>query len=146
VFRKKLGEEGAREIFLASGELAMKLGAIKPQELKKLHVDTTVQEKNITYPHSAKLLRQMVKKLARAAKKKNLKLKQTYKKESHLLCIKALRYSNAGQSNRRKRQIKRLSTCTGRLIRDIERKINSNSELQEHFAPLLELGKRVINK
>jgi transposase, IS5 family len=146
VFRKKIGEEGAREIFLASGELALKLRVVKAQDFKRLHVDSTVQEKNITYPHSAKLLKHLLQKLRKSAKKKKLKLKQTYKKECQLLSIQALRYSNARQFNRMKRNIRRLCTCVGRLIRDIERKVKGNQELKDYFAPLIELGRKVIHQ
>ena len=48
------------------------------QELAQVNVDTTVQEKNITYPTDSKLLHKAIVKLGQAAKKRNVKLRQTY--------------------------------------------------------------------
>jgi IS5 family transposase len=139
VFRRKIGEEGAREIFQASAQLGVKTGVVKPREFKQLHVDTTVQEKHVAYPHSAKLLKGLIKKLNRAAKKKGIRVKQSYKRVSKALCIQALRYSNARQFKRMRRCIKKLVTIAGRLSRDIERKSGGD----DFFAPLLELSRKV---
>jgi hypothetical protein len=89
------------------------------------------------------LLKALIKKLNRAAKKKGIRIKQSYKRVSQLLLIKALRYSNARQFNRMKRCIKRLSTIAGRLQRDIARKISKHQGLIEFFAPLFEQAHKV---
>jgi transposase, IS5 family len=73
IFRKRIGEEGARAIFESSCAVAQETNLLKASEYKKIHVDTTVQEKNITYPHSVKLLRGMLRKLEKNSKKKILR-------------------------------------------------------------------------
>ena len=70
-FRNRIGESGAELIFKSSYELAQKLGALKKSDLSELHVDTTVQEKNISYPTDGNLLSRVVSKLGKKAKKKD---------------------------------------------------------------------------
>jgi transposase, IS5 family len=142
VFRKKIGEQGAVQIFQTTSELGLQEGVLKPSDVKKIHVDTTVQDKNIAYPHSAKLLKEMIKKLRKVAKKNGIDIRQSYKRVSHIYCLRALRYSNARQFNRMRRCIKKLTTFLGRLYRDIERKVR-NTNLQELFEPLITLAKRI---
>ena len=50
-FRKRIGEDGVKKIF----ELSVKLHGDKILE-KEVVVDTTVQEKNITFPTDTKLM------------------------------------------------------------------------------------------
>jgi IS5 family transposase len=46
-----------------------------------ISVDTTVQEKNITYPTDDKLHKKIIKSCIRIAEEQDLKLRQTYTKE-----------------------------------------------------------------
>jgi IS5 family transposase len=48
--------------------LALRSKALKPQDLTKITVDTTVQEKAITFPTDAKLHYKAIEKLGEAAK------------------------------------------------------------------------------
>ena len=55
-FRERLGEEGAEELLKQTVEVAQKTGLLKKSALKEVIVDTTVQEKNISYPTDGKLI------------------------------------------------------------------------------------------
>ena len=53
------------------------------------------------------------------------------------------RYTRALQLKRARRQLKFLHTRLGRIIRDISRKIEGNTALEDRFGPLLDLALRV---
>ena len=48
------------------------------KEVKEVRVDTTVQEKNITFPIDRKLTEKVIEHCKRIAKKEDIKLKRTY--------------------------------------------------------------------
>ena len=54
-FRKRIGEKGVEKIFKIS--LMVNAKEITEKELKQAMIDSTVQEKNITFPTDAKLYR-----------------------------------------------------------------------------------------
>jgi hypothetical protein len=55
-WRNRMGEERLRTLLQESLATATRTGAMKPSELSRVIVDTTVQPKNITFPTDAKLL------------------------------------------------------------------------------------------
>ncbi len=121
-FRRLLGDEGVEELLAQTVNTAVELKLIKPQELQRLIVDSTVQHKAIAHPTDSKLLETARVKLVEAAKDAGIHLKQTYAKEGKALGHKAGRYAHARQFRRMRRTINRQCTVVGRLRRDIERK------------------------
>jgi len=75
-FRKRIGEGGMKKIFKQSIDLFDKDFIRK--EVKEVRVDTTVQEKNITFPTDRKLTEKVIEHCKRIAKKEDIKLKRTY--------------------------------------------------------------------
>ena len=75
-FRKRIGEEGMKKIFKQSIDLFDKDFIRK--EVKEVRIDTTVQEKNITFPTDRKLTEKVIEHCKRIAKKEDIKLKRTY--------------------------------------------------------------------
>src|SRR5690606_8148464 len=55
-FRKLLGEDGVEELLAQTINVAVELKLIKPQELSRVIVDSTVQEKAIAHPTDSRLL------------------------------------------------------------------------------------------
>jgi IS5 family transposase len=53
------------------------------------------------------------------------------------------RYTHAHQFKRARRELKFLRTRLGRIIRDIRRKIEGNTALEDRFGPLHNLALRV---
>lgn len=121
-FRKLLGEEGVEELLAQTINVAVQLALIKPQELERVIVDTTVQEKAIAHPTDSRLLEVARTKLVQAARQAEISLKQTFAKEATALSRQAGRYAHARQFKRMRRVIARQRTIVGRLAREIERK------------------------
>ena len=123
-FRKLLGEEGVEELLAQTINVAVELKLIKPQELSRVIVDSTVQEKAIAHPTDSRLLETARSKLVEAAKAVGISLKQTFAKEGTQLSRQAGRYAHARQFKRMRRAIKRQRTIVGRLAREVDRKAN----------------------
>jgi IS5 family transposase len=84
-FRKRIGEEGMKVIFKQSIDLFGEERVRK--EVKEVRVDTTVQEKNITFPTDRKLIEKVIGHSRRISKEEGIRLKRTYGRE-----IKKLRH------------------------------------------------------
>jgi IS5 family transposase len=121
--------------------VAHESGALRTKDLARVTVDTTVQPKDITFPIDAKLLHAAIKGLTRLARKRGVRLRQSYVRIAKRAAMMAGRYAHAKQFNRLRRQLRILRTRLGRLIRDIRRKIAGNADLEGVFAwPLSRAG------
>ena len=123
--------------------MATRTEAIKPSELSRVIVDTTVQPKNVTFPTDAKLLNRAREKLVRLAQRHEVALRQSYTRVGKFTLIQHQRYAHAKQFKRANRMLKKLRTLLGRIIRDIGRKIEGDSGREGIFAQLLLLARRV---
>jgi transposase, IS5 family len=142
-WRNRMGEERLAALIQESLSVAVRTKAIKPSELSRVIVDTTVQPKNVTFPTDAKLLNRAREKLVRLAQRHGVALRQSYARVGKFALIKHQRYVHAKQVKRANRALKTLRTYLGRVIRDIGRKIEGNSGLEATFAKLLALARRV---
>ena len=77
-------------------ETAVEIKAIKPAELERVIVDTTVQEKAIAHPVDSRLLEIARHKVVSAAKRMGISLKQTFAAEAKELRRKAGGYAEPG--------------------------------------------------
>src|SRR5881628_1670076 len=119
-WRKRLGDK--LELLLAESlRVAHEAGALRTNDLKRVTVDTTVQPKAITFPTDAKLLHAAIKGLNRLARRRGLRLRQSYLRIAKRAAMMAGRYAHAKQFKRPRRQLRVLRTRLGRLIRDIRR-------------------------
>ena len=142
-WRNRMGEERLQALIQESLSVAVRTEAIKPLELNKIIVDTTVQPKNVTFPTDAKLLNRAREKLVRLASLQKVRLRQSYARVGKFALIQHQRYAHAKQFKRANRMLKKLRTYLGRVIRDIGRKIESDDALKVRFARLLSLARRV---
>src|SRR3954454_10303765 len=95
-WRKRLG--GKLEILLAESlRVAHESGALRTKDLARVTVDTTVQPKDITFPTDAKLLHAAVKGLTRLARKRGVRLRQSYVRIAKRAAMMAGRYAHAKQ-------------------------------------------------
>jgi IS5 family transposase len=142
-WRNRMGEERLQALLQESLAVATRTGAMKPSELSRVIVDTTVQPKNVAFPTDAKLLNRAREKLVKLAKKLGVELRQSYTRVGKFALIKHQRYAHAKQFKRANRALRTLKTYLGRVIRDIARKIDSDPRLEAAFAHLLSLARRV---
>jgi transposase, IS5 family len=142
-WRNRMGEERLQALLQESLAVATRTGAMKPGDLARVIVDTTVQPKNMSFPTDAKLLNRAREKLVKLAKKLGVELRQSYKRVGKFALIQHQRYAHAKQFKRANRALRKLKTYLGRVIRDITRKIDSDPRLEAAFAHLLSLARRV---
>ena len=142
-WRQRVGAERLTELLSETIDLAVREKHVHKSELKQVNVDTTVQEKNVTHPTDSKLLYRAILKLGRAAKQRGIHLRQSYVRVAKRASIKAGRYAHAKQFKRMQRELRRLRTFLGRIIRDIKRKTSS---VDDELATLLTLATRVFKQ
>jgi IS5 family transposase len=142
-WRQRLGEEQLVALIQESLSVAHKTGAIETKDLERVVVDTTVQPKAIAHPTDARLMHRTIVKLVALARRHDVPLRQSYLRVAKRAAIMVGRYTHAHQFKRARRQLKFLRTRLGRLIRDINRKIDGRPELEARFAPLLDLAIKV---
>ncbi len=130
-WRKRLDEEKLKSILQESLRIAVEAKALKQQDLSKVIVDTTVQEKFITYPLESKIILSAIKSIGREAARRGIKLHQSYKFLSKEAAVKASRYLHAKQYNRAKRVINQMRTYLRKLVREVERKALLEGLLRE---------------
>ena len=68
-WRQRMGEEGMEALLQETLAVAVKENYLPIKDLDEVNVDTSVQEKNITFPTDAKLLNRARESLVRDAKK-----------------------------------------------------------------------------
>jgi len=122
-WRQRMGEEKLLALLQESLSVATETKAIKPSDLNRVIVDTTVQPKNVMFPTDARLLNRAREILVRLAKRYGVKLRQSYARVGKFALIKHQRYAHAKQFKRANRALKKLKTYLGRTIRDIGRKL-----------------------
>lgn len=117
-FRKRIGEEGIELIFQESIRINGKDG--KEDDAT---TDTTVQEKNITFPTDSKLHKKIIDKCKSIAEKENIELRQAYTRTVKKLSFDQ-RFRNHPKNHGKARKAdKKIKTIAGRLVRELERKL-----------------------
>ncbi len=139
-FRKRIGESGMEVI------LAESIRVNQDEDDKDHHetafIDSTVQEKNVTFPTDAKLHKKIVRKVLSIVKSLDLPLRQSY-----TFVLKKIfrdqRFRNHPK-NRSKalKADKKLRTIAGRLVRELKRNLRYNHDYDD----LLELYERVLSQ
>jgi transposase, IS5 family len=145
-WRQRMGEERIMALLQESLSVAVKTGAMKPSDTRRVIVDTTVEPKNVTFPTDAKLINRAREKLVKLAKRLGVDLRQSYVRVGKLALIKHQRYAHAKQFKRANKALRKLKTYLGRTIRDITRQIAGESGLKAMFARLLHLAGRVLDQ
>jgi len=128
-WRQRMGEERLQALLQESLAVATRTEAIKPSDLKRVIVDTTVQPKNVMFPTDARLLNRAREIVVRLAQRCGVKLRQSYARVGKFALIEHQRYAHARQFKRANRALKKLKTYLGRIIRDVNRKRDGNVDL-----------------
>ena len=145
-FRNRIGEVRMQKILSLTVDIALRSKFVEKKDLKKVIVDTTVMPKNIEYPTDSKLYEKSRIRIVKLCHKHNVPLRQNYNQ----ICKKINRrlggYLHAKQMKRARKEIKSLKTILGRIIRDVQRKTASNTNLAQIFKPELELATKLLNQ
>jgi IS5 family transposase len=138
-FRKRIGEAGIEKIFQAS----IALHGEKSLE-REVIVDTTVQEKNITFPTDTKLRVKVISRVWKIAAREGIRLRRSYQRELKKI-LRSIRFS---RKERDKKKVsaahRRLKTIANALLRDVGRKLPPGSLAVRHEE--LELYNRAVNQ
>jgi len=145
-FRKRIGEEGAQKIL----KLSINIFDSKEVHEKEILIDTTVQEKNITYPTDSKLHKKIIEGCLKIAEKEDIKLRQRYTRIVKQLMIDQRFREHPKRKKKANAAARKLRTIAGRLVRDVERKLDDIDRLsyydEQLWLYLLVLGQKRDDK
>lgn len=139
-WRKQIGVDGFEQLLGQIIQTAMRAAVMRPKEIERVNVDTTVQEKAVAFPTDARLYNHARVTLVRAARKRSVQLRQSYVRVGKYAFFKQSRYRVARQLKRARKYTRKLRTYLGRVIRDIERKL---PQPDAEMAVLLSRAKRI---
>jgi IS5 family transposase len=134
-FRKRIGVAGMELILKES--IAVNRDDNDEYFGETISIDTTVQEKNITYPTDDKLYKKIISKCISIAQKEGVVLTQTYGKELKKLSFQQrFKRRKNGYKIARKAN-KRVKTIAGRILRDLERKLSPQAIIAHNTSLIL---------
>lgn len=145
-WRHRLGEAGCEKLLQELIDVAVREHVIEEADLAKVTVDTTVQEKAITYPTDAKLHHRARLLLLKMAKRQGLDFRQSYLRLGKQALFRGSRYAAAHQMKRARKQFKLVKRYCGCVYRDILRQLEKHPELNIHFKDLLKNTEKLLNQ
>lgn len=117
-FRQRIGEQGVALILAVSAQMHGE----RAKETEVV-IDSTVQEKNVSYPLDTKQYRKIIIRCWKLADRSAVRLRRRYRKEVRA-CIMAQRLRKDPRKRKAARRgHRRLRTIAGALIRELERKL-----------------------
>lgn len=138
-FRKRIGEEGISKIL----EISILLHGKEAME-KEVVVDTTVQEKNITFPTDTKLHKRIIEQTRKIAEAEGIEQRQSYKRTVKKLMM-TQRFRNHPKNKKKALKAERkLKTIAGRMLREIER--NLTAEQKQKYESKLAIYNKILSQ
>lgn len=138
-FRNRIGEDKINKIL----EVSIKMQGDKISK-DDIIVDTTVQEKNITFPTDVKTRVKVIKKCNKIAENEGIILRQSYKRITKKMLLLQRFSRSKKQKNKAAKAKSKLKTISNRLIRELERKLTEERRL--YYQPQLEIFKKAVNQ
>ena len=142
-FRKRIGQAGCEFILGLTLSAGLATHTVAKSSLAIVNVDTTVQDKAVTFPTDARLLHKARIALVQLAKRQGIELRQSYERIGKAAFVRSQRYAHARQINRAAAQTRKLRTYLGRIIRDIERKMHTDESTPSRMTRLLQVASRI---
>jgi IS5 family transposase len=143
-WRQRIRPGGMEQLLAETIAAAQRQQVLKPREIRRVNVDTTVQEKAIAFPTDARLYHKARCVLVREAQRAGIDLRQSYRRVGKRALQKQGRYAHAQQLKRARKETRKLRTYLGRVIRDIQRKtISSGRELSPQLLEYLARAQRI---
>lgn len=138
-FRSRIGDSGIEKIFKESIDLHGKAGMEK-----EVIPDTTVQEKNITFPTDTKLHLKIIDKCMAIGREYGIKWRQTYSRTIKELRFEARYVRIPSRAKQGRKAIHKIKTIAGRLSRELSRKLSN--EAKAAISKLLLVMKRILEQ
>ena len=138
-FRRRIGEEGIKRIL----QISIDLHGAKSRE-RELLIDSTVQEKNITFPTDTKLYSKIAEKCVAIAEQEGVQLRQTYRRTLKKLVLAQRFRSHPKNYKKAKKAASKLKTIAGRLMRDLGRKLSVDA--YGHYSSLFKIFEQVLDQ
>ena len=146
-WRQRIGPDGMERLLQETIAAAQRQQALKPCEIRRVNVDTTVQEKAIAFPTDARLYHKARCVLVREAQRAGLELRQSYRRVGKRALQKQGRYAHAQQLKRARKETRKLRTYLGRVMRDIQRKAAARGlESDPQLSQYLERAARIYGQ
>jgi transposase, IS5 family len=136
-FRNRIGESGMELILKESIRVNGKDG-----DDPHVSADTTVQEKNITFPTDDRLYKKIIKKCQAISEKEDLPVRQSYTRTIKKLGMDQRFRNHPRNKGKARKADKRVKTIAGRLVRELERNLPAKSLHQSD----VDLFKRVLSQ
>ena len=121
-FRVRIGESGAEKILRIS--LMVNAEEVTEKELEQVMIDSTVQEKNITFPTDAKLYRKIIERVQKMSEREHIKLRRSYTREVKALKLKIRFMNHPKRKKEGLKAVRRLRTIAKAMVNDISRKLS----------------------
>jgi len=116
----------------------------KQAQEKEVVVDTTVQEKNITFPTDTKLHKKIIEQCRKIAKAEGIDQRQSYVRVEKKLVM-AQRFRNHPKNAKRANQAARkLKTIAGRMVREIERELSEDK--RDKYEKQIEIFNKILKQ
>jgi IS5 family transposase len=145
-FRNRIGKDRINKILEVSIKLQLQGKTAKKRKglVKSVTLDTTAQEKNITYPTDVKLRKKIIDACRKIAKEEGIEMRQSYTRTVKKLMLDQ-RFAHHPKNKRKAEKAKkRLKTIAGRLVRELERKLPE--ERMWNYIDQLTIFKRVLSQ
>ena len=140
-WRQRVGVEGSEQMLKEAVAAAQREAVLTPTEVKRVNVDTTVQEKAVAFPTDARLYHKARQALVRVARSCNFQLRQSYVRLGKRALVRQGRYGAARQLQRARRETRKLRTYLGRVLRNVER---GRLKLSVRQAQVVSIARRIF--
>lgn len=105
--------------------------AVTPSQMQRITVDTTAQTKAVAHPTDSHLLLRAIEWLNKLASRQGVDLRQSYLRLATRARREVVRLIHGRGQKQAMRHQRKMRTWAGRLVRDIERKIEGQPRLEQ---------------
>jgi IS5 family transposase len=140
-WRQRVGVAGSEKLLKESLAAAQREAVLTATEVKRVNVDTTVQEKASAFPTEARWYHKARQALVRVARCCNFELRQSYVRLGKRALVNQGRDGAARQLKRARRETRKLRTYVGRVLRKVER---GKLKLVPKQAQIVSVARRIL--
>ncbi len=144
VWRARIGADKLELLLAETLAAATRAKAVDKSQMERVTVDTTAQTKAVAHPTDSHLLLRAVEWLNRLAKQHGIELRPSYLRLATRARREIGRLIHGRGHKQAMRYLRKMRTWTGRLTRDIERKIEGQTDLQHACDPKLKRVKALL--